>query len=242
VQPFNGILFCIHGFLGQASDWELTIPLELRWKSIDLFSKEALVPSPLDFRSFGEAIQKNVGDLPCPRVLVGYSLGGRIALHMLVEKPEIWSAAVIIGAHPGLSDEGERLRRIDGDERWAKRFEVEEWDTVLSDWNSQTVLIGSPNIERKESDFSRKTLADSLRGCSLGKQKDLREQIGKLRLPILWIVGEEDLKFLSIAKQLKKLNPRITLVVIPKAGHRAPWDQPEFFKKCLIEFLTINES
>src|SRR5690242_6488130 len=120
MQTTAEILYCVHGFLGQASDWEDILPPYLRKFAFDLFSPGASSQPAFDFNALGGWINDTAVKSPGPRVLVGYSLGGRIALHALTRKPEIWSAAVIISAHPGLSDPTERQKRIENDEKWAE--------------------------------------------------------------------------------------------------------------------------
>src|SRR5690606_6539540 len=94
------------------------------------------------------------------RILVGYSLGGRIALHALRDSPDLWQAAVIISAHPGLVLEEDRVVRKKADQEWAKRFMHEDWDLLMKSWNSQPVFKnGSQPLLRHERDFDRKKLA-----------------------------------------------------------------------------------
>lgn len=239
MSPFKGVLYCIHGFLGQSTDWVNVLPADVQAVKLDLFSQSESAQRHFDFDSLSAWINQKAGETASPRVLVGYSFGGRIALNALVVNPELWAAAVIISAHPGLSEEQDRVSRIKADEKWAKRFEGDPWDQVLADWNSQSVLQGSHLLDRRESDFSRKALVASLRESSLGRQKDLREKLRRVETPILWIVGENDQKFLAIAREMEKLNPRISLVVLPNSSHRAAWDQPELFKGDLTRFLDL---
>jgi 2-succinyl-6-hydroxy-2,4-cyclohexadiene-1-carboxylate synthase len=238
METYFSSLFCIHGFLGQAEDWKKVLPAHISTTHFDLFSSEVEKRPSLDFKSLSHWINSAARLQQGTKVLMGYSLGGRIALSALLEQPGLWSAAVIIAAHPGLQVELDRKKRVELDEKWAMRFEEQEWISLLSDWNSQPVLKESSVLFRKEECYSRKALAESLRGCSLGVQADFRQQIQDLRIPILWVVGENDLKFLAVAKEVAFLNPQITLLVIPNAAHRAPWDQPEFFKSHLLEFLA----
>ena len=174
----------------------------------------------------------------------GYSLGGRIALHALLQNPHPWSAAVIVSAHPGLLSKEDRNQRIQTDERWADRFENDNWEQTLSDWNSQTVFqkgirqksIGEP--VREVSAYSRKALADSLRFCSLGVQEDLRNRLKTLSTPLLWVAGENDLKFVALSEEIAALrNPHITVQTIPRSGHRVLFDQPGTLGQRIQEFI-----
>ncbi len=254
----NRHIICLHGFLGLGSDWNTVLPENINaWKQ-DLFSPDSThqagghasetTPPLSDFYSLSNWLnalaQQTSSTSKNPNhtrnVILGYSLGGRIALATLAQKPEIWSGAIIVSAHPGLTSTKERELRIQSDEKWATLFETSEWNSLLSKWNSQPVLknTADPNTDRLEKDFSRQRLASSLRSLSLGRQKDFRCDIQSLKIPVLWIVGENDRKFLDLATEVCSLNSGISLVILPNAGHRAPWDQPVKFKKAVSKFLT----
>ncbi len=237
-QPhFDGTLYCLHGFLGRSLDWDAVIPAHLKKVALDLFSSAPQSRPSLDLVSFPEVVNQAAQVEKRPRVLVGYSLGGRIALHALVSDPKSWSGAVIISAHPGLSDLSEKATRKMKDEDWAQSFETESWGELMTRWNSQAVFEGSEPRQRIEAEFSRRSLAEALRTCSLGVQRDLRPEIRSLNIPILWVVGEQDQKFLGLARDVAQLNPLVDLEVLPGATHRAPWDRPDDFARCLDNFF-----
>ena len=231
-------LFCVHGFLGRAQDWDSILPKNLQRQSWDLFSPQNQGKVTFSFQALAEQINDDAALQSGPRVFVGYSFGGRVGLHSLVQRPEIWDAAVIISAHPGLKEASEREMRMRSDEVWAGRFATQEWDSLMALWNSQSVFAGCEAPLRRESDFSRQSLASALRGCSLGLQRDLRPELSQLRVPILWVVGEQDRKFLDLGREVASLNSQAQLQMIPGASHRAPWDRSEAFVERLREFLV----
>lgn len=263
MRLFRSLFFCIHGFLGEPSDWDTVLPDGFRSVRFNLFGSGNSEPkqNPREFKQNSENfchtvqdqsgfnfqnlalwIQSKAKEFARPRILIGYSLGGRIALHSLIQDPDLWDAAVIISTHPGFVHLEERQSRIEADELWARRFEKSEWNQLMSDWNSQPVLRTMPSSTgrpflRREENFSRDFLAGALRGCSLGKQGDLRTEIQKMKLPILWIAGKEDSKFLALGEEVASMNSRISLSILPNAGHRAPWDQPQSFQDALMKFL-----
>jgi len=197
----------LHGFLGSPGDFS-------GWQGISLDSH--LVP----FEDFAEAV-------PAGDVLVGYSLGGRLALHALIAEPKRWKAAVIISAHPGLASHL-REERLERDCLWAERFLQDPWEKVINDWNSQEVF-GGHCIYPEEKDFSRKNLAWMLKHWSLGKQEDLREAIAKVNIPILWVVGERDGKFCEVAKGVQFFHPCSQVWVCPGVGHRVVHEGGKLF-------------
>lgn len=235
-------LVLLHGFLGSPNDWNFLLKAFPQHTFVrhDLFAKQGIFPS-LGLLRTGSAINALASAQKRPKILIGYSLGARIALHALVDRPDLWNAAVLISAHPGLDSEYARKERLINDEKWAERFLCEHWDSLLAAWNSQPVF-STKGLPRSEKEYSRETLAEALTGWSLGKQKDLRSEIAKLDLPLLWITGEEDIKFTTIAKNVKLSHPLSRQKVISKAGHRAPWEnEPEFTTELNSFINTINQ-
>ncbi len=196
--------------------------------------------SMLTFTKWAETFNQQVFSKNClpNNILMGYSLGGRLALHALLEKPEKWKAAVLVSTHPGLKSEQDKHLRIVSDEIWAGRFENEAWEDLMKAWNAQGVFKNdSVKFQRKESAFDRKSLASALRIWSLGFQQELTDEIASLEIPILWMVGENDTKFLKIAQTLKFKHPQSKLCVVANAGHRLHFEQAEIFKQNVIHFI-----
>lgn len=222
-------IYALHGFLGLPNDWQLletafpTAHLHL----LDLFDKQRpLNGAKVWAKSFNESVRKKEGK----RILMGYSLGGRLALHALLDDPSLWSAAIIISANPGLQSAQERSDRLAADSRWASRFLLEPWAVLMEDWNKQAIFANdSYKFQRHEKDFSRVKLAEALLGWSLGSQQNLMELLQKLSLPILWAAGELDTKMASLAKEMKLAHPLSEIWISPESGHRLVWQQSQRF-------------
>lgn len=204
------MIVALHGFLGRPSDWNGILPDEAL--KPDLFSPDFGIPE-------GE-------------ILIGYSLGGRLALQNLHKYN--YKAAVIISSHPGLDSEEEMKARREHDEKWAKRFESDPWDILMKDWNGQGVFSGH-EVQRKEEDYDRKGLADALRKWSLGSQKKV--DLAAFDLPILWMTGEKDSKFNALSKTIALTHRQSKIITVPGSGHRVPWEQPADFQWHLNKFL-----
>lgn len=175
-----------------------------------------------------------VRDVETPeRVLVGYSMGGRLALQALIEGAQ-FDRAVIVSAGLNL-DEGREERRS-RDEAWAKRFESDPWDEVMRDWNTQPVF-GGHVVERFEHDYDRRELARQLRESSPGVLEPLGPRLREIDIPILWIAGERDRSYVEIGRRAVSLLPNAELWICPNAGHRVPWEQPQAFAVRLREFV-----
>jgi len=164
-------------------------------------------------------------------VLLGYSMGGRLALQLL--ERERFDKAVIISAGLNAPDPARRVR----DEEWARRFESEEWSSLIRAWNAQPVF-GGHVVERREEGFDRAELARQLREYSPVVLPPPR--LESIETPILWIAGERDAKYVEIAQQAVARLPHAELWICPGAGHRVPWEQPEALVARLRVFLDLH--
>ncbi|MCM2277786.1 MAG: alpha/beta fold hydrolase [Oligoflexia bacterium] len=227
-------LYLLHGFLGLPSDWD-TLPWSrflpgVKLEKVDLLG-EAIPPSAAEWaKSFCSRVQagSRAGE---KAAILGYSMGGRLAMHALLEAPELFHAGALVSANPGLRTAGERQARREADEGWARRFERDEWARLIADWDAQPVFGGDRRaLERKEGDFDRTRLAAALRNWSVGSHEDLLARLGRLPVPLLWVAGEKDRKY---AGQLERLPPGTLSEKIPGAGHRVPWEAPERFLECV---------
>ena len=164
-------------------------------------------------------------------VLLGYSMGGRLALRMLEERR--FRCAIIVSA--GLNEPDEDRRRRD--EQWARRFESEAWPSLMRDWNANPVF-GGHIIDRREADYDRRELARQLREWSPAVLPPPR--LESIDTPVLWIAGERDSKYVEIARRAVGRLPAAELWICPDAGHRVPWEQPEAFVARLRAFLDLH--
>lgn len=250
----------LHGFLGLPRDWH-----GFDFAAHDLI--QIAKPAPKQgLWHWASCLNKLSRD---KSILVGYSLGGRLALHALLYQPLVensyfesegqsqnealrnenfqlvagksepkkWRGAVIVSAHPGLPSISDREKRLEADKHWAERFLSEPWPKLMHDWNHQPVFQGSQLMLRNEQDYKRQMLADTLTYWSLGCQQDLRDQIKKLNIPILWVAGKLDIVYTSLAKTVELKHPSSEVWIADGAAHRVPWDQPVQFKHKVEQFF-----
>lgn len=162
-------------------------------------------------------------------VIIGYSMGGRRAL----AEAHRFAKGVIVSAGLNAPDPDRRLR----DEEWARRFESEEWESLMDAWNAQPVF-GGHRVVRNEADFDRRELARMLREWSPAVLPP--PELESIETPLLWVVGERDAKYVDIAKDAVSRLPRGELWICPGAGHRVPWEQPAAFVTRLRDFLDLQ--
>ncbi len=173
---------------------------------------------------------------------MGYSLGGRLALHAILANPNHWQGAIIIGAHPGFANEKAKEDQRIRDAAWGKQFLEEPWNDLLSAWDALPVFHGRPNkTPRSESSFSRRRIAQCFESFSKGNQEFLPPTLAALQYPpVLYISGEEDKKYSDIGNQLSEACSIVQHEIIPDAGHRVPWENSNAFCHVIQVFLNAT--
>jgi|SRR5579875_148332 len=226
-------LLLLHGFTHTGASWAQVVGALGE-------SYRALTP---DIRGHGSAADRQPVSLEAvladlaelapeqPITLVGYSMGGRIALHCALAMPERVRRLVLIGASPGLADPGERAARRRADERLARELEASTIEAFARRWASTPVLAGLPPeaLERAHADRLRNTpagLARALRGLGTGALPALWGRLGELSMPVTLVVGERDRKFRAIAERMAPAIPRARLEVVAGAGHAVHLEAP----------------
>jgi len=201
------VITCLHGFLGNPHDWD--------------FLRDAgfiIETPPLDaIPARGDSI-------------LGYSLGGRLALHALLAGAQ-YERAIFVSTGLGVESEAERAARRASDEAWARRFESEDFDSVMAAWNAQPVLAG-PALKRTRGDYDPR----ALREWSSGILPPVASRPHELTIPTLWIAGARDTKYAAEAQRAASRAPGGQVAIVENAGHRVPWERPDEFIKNLREF------
>ena len=191
------MITALHGFLGLPSDWD--------------FLGSVLTP-PLD------AIPRD-GD-----VLLGYSMGGRLALQALLNGAR-YRKAILVSTRVSEPEPDRRAR----DEAWARRFESDDWEALMRDWNAQPIF-GGHAIPRREEDFDRPELARQLREWSPAVLPSIAPRLREIDIPTVWIAGARDAKYVDEAKRGAELTGG-ELIVVEGAAHRVPWDASDIFRR-----------
>jgi 2-succinyl-6-hydroxy-2,4-cyclohexadiene-1-carboxylate synthase len=234
------MIWALHGFLGRGPDWD-ALRSRCAVASLPALHTPDLFGAPPTHRSltaWAAHFAAWVAKTDQSPVLLGYSLGGRLALHALLDRPEVWRGAVLVSTHPGLDDPAARAARRADDARWAERFLRDEWDTVLTDWNARPVFGGARRaLERPESAYDRTALATALVEWSLGVQEPLLDRLGEIPCPVLWIAGVRDARYVQLGRDAVAQLPHAELRVAPDAGHRVPWEAPEWFGEQVVGFV-----
>jgi len=175
--------------------------------------------------------------------LCGYSLGGRLALGLLVRHPGLFSRATLIGAHPGLPEHGdERQRRDDDDERWAVLAERAPAE-FFARWAAQP-LFASQRATSPEAFAAQQSLraahdgaglAAAMRALSLARMPDWHPFLSRLAMPVRLVAGGLDTKFVALAREMARRIPQAALTIVPGVGHNVVLEEPAAIVAALLD-------
>ncbi|MEO7555380.1 MAG: alpha/beta fold hydrolase [Acidimicrobiales bacterium] len=175
---------------------------------------------------------------------VGYSMGGRFALHVALGEPEVVNGLVLIGASAGIDDIEARVARQVADEARARRLEREGLDAFLDGWLAQPLFEGLTEATQFRAERRHNTvagLAASLRHAGLGSQDPLWANPGDLTIPVLVVAGALDAKFSAEAIRLAQaIGANAEVALVPGAGHAAHLENPDTFLAILRAWLHAH--
>jgi len=175
---------------------------------------------------------------------IGYSMGGRAALHVALQHPHCVRRLVLISATAGIANPDERQKRRRDDEVLADTIGELGVPQFINQWLAQPMFSRLPTSQADVSDRCRNTaegLAQSLRDSGTGSQESLWERLHELVMPVLLVVGEEDIKFRNIAHEMKGLiGDNARLEVIAEAGHTVHLEQSQQVAQLLNRFLQTR--
>jgi 2-succinyl-6-hydroxy-2,4-cyclohexadiene-1-carboxylate synthase len=172
------------------------------------------------------------GLAPVEFTLAGYSMGGRVALHVAFALQDRVRRLVLVGASPGLRTATARAERRAADERLADELESSTIEGFAERWASTPVLADQSPEVRAKADADRRRnhspagLAAALRGLGTGTLPSLWPRLDRLTIPVDLVVGERDEKFIQVARQMLEDLPNARLVVASGAGHAVHWEAP----------------
>lgn len=239
------VVFALHGFLGRPEDWSPLFQAmradcsELLGVAVPYMDIRGLTPDvPLDRWGENFCIWANKQYPKSKKILLGYSMGGRLALHAAASRPEMWDKVILLSTHFGLNSDSEKRLRRDEDQRWAYKFLNADFKTVMDEWNRLPVFFGSRSEpERTAEQFEVELLAKALSQWSVSKQKCFLEDKSWVRENALWIAGENDSKYVNFLKVIGDTLPKHKINIIADSGHRVHFDQTELLADVILKFV-----
>ena len=235
-------LHCIHGNLQTKRVWApLVDGFESLGAEVSLSCEDLYAGQPLGFEQWTEGF--------CQRVelesqgektfLLGYSLGGRLALHACLAKPCLWRGVIIVSGDPGSGGPDEKKLQLKKDGEWAERFRSEPIESLLAEWDDLPVFCAIPNpVPRNPEELDAEKTARLFDVFSKGRQRDLLPELSKAQAPpILYLSGEKDSKYCELGERLAASCPIVRHRLIPQAGHRVPWENSDSFVEEILRFM-----
>jgi 2-succinyl-6-hydroxy-2,4-cyclohexadiene-1-carboxylate synthase len=181
--------------------------------------------------------------------LAGYSMGGRLALHVAACRPQRILSLLTIGAHAGLDPDGREGRRL-GDEALAERIEKGGVEAFVDYWGSLPMFAG---IERRGPSFVAQVhagrlenqaagLACSLRGMGAGAMEPVWDDLANVTFPCTFVAGQNDHGYVASARRLAATVPHGRVEVVLHAGHSVHQERPDAFARVLFNHLGLASS
>ncbi|MES3036392.1 MAG: alpha/beta fold hydrolase [Bdellovibrionota bacterium] len=239
-------IVALHGFLGVPADWREIEGFVKRkfptaqWTSLNL-NNLLKSSNAQTFDALSEVIMKELeSSVPHVDLLCGYSLGGRLALHLFDMKPEFFKRVLTLSSSPGITDSTEKKSRIESDQNWAERFIKEPFAKVVADWNSLPIFKNTKEPERNPNDYDPETLGTILRNFSLGNQKDFTAYLKSHSESVTWAYAARDDRYRGMAEQYREMGAN-NIVEIPEAGHRVIFDAPNLVADLIGKILLENK-
>jgi len=250
------LIIFLHGFMGNMHEFDEAVELlsdEFAYLTLDL-------PGHGKTQVWGGDEYYTMANTACALInlldelkiakcfLIGYSMGGRLGLYLILHFPERFYKVVLESASPGLPTEAARLERIKRDTQIGRKLirSIERIDfaAFLSNWYTQPIfgsIRNHPEYDRMiESRLQNNPLEldKSLRFMGTGYQPSLWEKLKYNTIPILLLAGEYDDKFIDINIQMAKTCEFSQLKIIGDAGHNIHFENTLAFVQNLKSFFT----
>ena len=237
------VVDALHGFFGSGEDYS---PLQEHCE---------FVMRTWDLVGFGQSKSQASGDFALENQLnhlsldegshlLGYSMGGRLALQWAARFPHRLSSLVLIGAHPGLREGAEKKARQLWDREWSEFFGRSSIDECWSAWATLPLIQTqkeAPGADRRQDHRLRqnpKALAASMLHFGTGVVPDCWDRLEDIEIPVLLIAGAHDTKYTSLVQRMSECLPQSEVWIQPEAGHAPHFEQPEAVGRALNDWYS----
>ncbi len=231
----------LHGFTQSAQAWEAIRPTLARRHTVIALDapghgKSARVAADLP-RGADLMVDASGG----PAAWLGYSMGGRFALHVALRHPDTVRRLVVVSATGGLDDPAERAARRQADAALAAKAEAVGVEPFVRWWLARPLFATLPPSAAaidSRLDGTAAGLAASLRLAGTGSQQPLWSQLHQLNMPVLVVAGQLDESYVAQGRRLaNSIGANAGFAVVPGAGHACHLEQPEAFLGIVGPFL-----
>jgi 2-succinyl-6-hydroxy-2,4-cyclohexadiene-1-carboxylate synthase len=242
----------LHGFLGRGTDWDpvaLRLARRFRVLAPDLPGHGRALGLPDAAYTMDGAADVLAATLDAAGVaraaLVGYSMGGRLALHLALRHPARAEGLVLLSASPGLRTEDERAARRRLDAARAREI-TEDLAGFLDRWYWMPLFAKLTDAQRARLVRVRQRnnpaeLVRSLAGMGTGAQPGHWEHLTEIRVPAWTVAGSKDAKFVGVVRAMAAAGP-FEVVVVPAVGHALVEERPLALAQLLRRLLAFRPS
>lgn len=233
----------VHGFAGTGAMWDPVaerLPDGVVFHAPDLPGHGTASSEAVGFDTCVAAVLR---EAPERFVLAGYSMGGRIALHVALAAPERVAQLLLISTTAGIEHDAERAERRCSDEALAADIERGSIEDFAERWSALPLFAGDPPeaVSRWRADMLRNSpagLAASLRGVGTGAMEPLWGRLSELRISATVMAGERDSKFCVLAERLASMLPNSGPVIVATgSGHGVPRESPGAVAACITKTM-----
>ena len=246
-KPIDSMeVHAFHGFLGLSSDFKiLERELSIALKTHDLIGHGSHISDHEQEFSTKKQCEYWQEHLPQGSILLGYSMGGRLALQIACSTPNRLKGLILVGGSAGLSAPIERAKRQEWDYAMARSVE-EGIDAFLIAWTGMEIIASQQNIEAKHLQKMQENrrrqnpemLAKSMRSFGTGTMPSCWEELSKVDIPVLLLTGEHDLKYRKIAEEMQRILPRAQMFIVEDAGHCCHLEAPKQTARIIEQWLN----
>jgi 2-succinyl-6-hydroxy-2,4-cyclohexadiene-1-carboxylate synthase len=236
----NAPLLLLHGFAGGPDSFFSLQASKGRTSLAPYLSGHGDLDPSVWARTFDEELER-IAALVRERAggpvrLLGYSLGARVGLGLLVRAPELVRQATLIGVNPGLRTDGERSARREADSRLIRLLQREGIERFVATWETQAIFASQGRLPADLRDRQRRIrlghasagLVHALEVLGLAEMPDFWPFLPTLDRPVTLVVGAEDQKFQKLAREMHALATHFSVVVAPGCGHNVVLEAPDF--------------
>ena len=234
-------LVFLHGFLGKPEDWYYFAQA----LSSNFF---CLIPNLLDrdaktLSSLSQKLQNSLESLAKPYKIVGYSMGGRLALRYSLDFPDSIEGLIIASASPGIENHQERKIRLAQDEQLAQILQSKGIKYFLDYWYGNTLFDSLreheifANLLERRAQIDPHLAAAILSNLSPAREPSMWQQLPHLNCPTLLVAGSLDPKYIEVLQRANNLLPRAKFKILPDVGHALHIENPKLFLETIEDFL-----
>jgi 2-succinyl-6-hydroxy-2,4-cyclohexadiene-1-carboxylate synthase len=239
------MLLALHGFTENDLTWQ-----EVLGQRDDLVTP--LMPGhgwkpcteDLSLEKLADALAAQIGSTPAD--VVGYSMGGRLALILALRHPQSVRRLVLISSGPGFKDQDLQGSRRTSEMALAETLEEEGLGPFISMWENNPILKPFRSFPRALAEDLRARrmqndpvgLANALRRLGAGAMPNLWDKLSGIRCQTLLIAGSGDTRYCEVMQEMAALIPQAELKVVAETGHAIHRERPGDLVKLIYEFLA----